>query len=289
MSQQVFLLLPVHNRKEVTSELIQCLLHQTYQNYSLVLIDDGSTDGTAEMVSQAIPGVVVIRGAGDWWWGGSLQRGFDWLTQVDPDEESVVLIMNDDTKFGADFLKAGVDALRRNPRSLLLSRIHDETSGQVVESAVHADLRKLVFRVARNSEEINCLSTRGLFLSWGHMKKIGGFHPRLLPHYWSDYEYSIRAHRKGFACVTDPEVVLTPDWSITGNRNVEHLSGWKFIQTLFSRKTIANPIYKTAFVVLAVPGRWMFPNIIRIWSRVLVDVVSKGVVRPLLVLFRLGP
>ena len=62
MNQKVFLLLPVHNRKEVTGEFIQCLLRQTYQSYRLVLIDDGSTDGTAEMVSQAIPGVVVIQG-----------------------------------------------------------------------------------------------------------------------------------------------------------------------------------------------------------------------------------
>ena len=181
-----------------------------------------------------------------------------------------------------------MDALRRHPRSLLLSRIGDETSGQVVESGVHADLEKLVFRLARKPEEINCLSTRGLFLRWGDMKQIGGFHPCLLPHYWSDYEYSIRARRKGFACVTDPAVVLSADWSTTGIRSVEHLSGWKFVRTLFSRKTIANPIYKTAFVFIAVPGRWIFPNIIRIWSSVLIDVVSKGVVKPLRVLFRFG-
>ena len=49
-----YILLPVHNRREITQKFIECLKSQTYQNYKLVLIDDGSSDGTAAMVQSQI-------------------------------------------------------------------------------------------------------------------------------------------------------------------------------------------------------------------------------------------
>lgn len=61
---------------------------------------------------------------------------------------------------------------------------------------VYADLKKLTFRQAKTKDEINCLSTRGLFLRVKDFKKIGGFYPKLLPHYLSDYEFTIRAYKK---------------------------------------------------------------------------------------------
>ena len=73
MKNKIYILLPVHNRKEITRGFVECLKAQTFQDYRLVLIDDGSNDGTADMVKESIPSVTVLRGIGDWWWAGSLQ------------------------------------------------------------------------------------------------------------------------------------------------------------------------------------------------------------------------
>jgi GT2 family glycosyltransferase len=280
MNEKIHVLLPVHDRREVTRRFISCLRSQSYADFHLILIDDGSVDGTADMVLQSIPGATVIQGTGSWWWAGSLQRAFEWLLRESPETDAMVLIANDDTTFASDFLEKGVSVLRRNPRSLLLSRIREKESGEVVNSGIHADLKRFVFNLARDGKIINCLSTRGLFLRWGDMKDIGGFHSHLLPHYWSDYEYSIRAHNKGYSCITDASVVLSADTSTTGNRKISQLSGWNFLRTLFSPRTIANPLYKTSFVLLAVPIRWMIPNFIRIWRDAIRDVVSKVIVAP---------
>lgn len=282
MSETVYLLLPVHNRRKMTAEFVQCLRAQTYAPCHLVLIDDGSSDGSADMVLQALPDATVIRGNGRWWWAGSLHQAFRWLKRVGASDESVVLIMNNDTRFEPDFIESGVDVLARNPRTLLLSMTRDQATGNVIESGVHADLRTLEFRLARDGERINCLSTRGLFLRWGEMKNIGGFHPVLLPHYWSDYEYTIRACRMGYNCLTHPSVALLADWTTTGNREVQHLSGWEFIRTLFSPRTVANPVYQTMFVILAVPARWVPRHLIHIWRKAIVDLLCLGVVKPLL-------
>ena len=50
MKGSLYILLPVHNRCDITREFIDCLKAQTFQDYHLVLIDDGSTDGTEQMV-----------------------------------------------------------------------------------------------------------------------------------------------------------------------------------------------------------------------------------------------
>ncbi|WP_223209857.1 glycosyltransferase [Picosynechococcus sp. NKBG042902] len=75
----LYILLPVHNRYSITQHFIRHLQRQTFQDYHLVLLDDGSTDGTATMVEASIPNLTIIQGTGDWWWAGSLHQGYLWL------------------------------------------------------------------------------------------------------------------------------------------------------------------------------------------------------------------
>ena len=77
---ELYILLPVHNRRETTRRFLECLRAQTFQDYHLLLIDDGSTDGTAEMAREFISTLTVLGGSGDWWWAGSLPLREDlWL------------------------------------------------------------------------------------------------------------------------------------------------------------------------------------------------------------------
>ncbi len=64
-SASLYVIFPAHNRKHVTEKLIRSLKEQTYQDFTLVLVDDGSTDGTSEMVRGYFGNVVVIRGKGN--------------------------------------------------------------------------------------------------------------------------------------------------------------------------------------------------------------------------------
>lgn len=54
MSEQILIsiILPTYNRKVFLERCIQSVLDQTYSNFELIIIDDGSTDGTAELVRQ---------------------------------------------------------------------------------------------------------------------------------------------------------------------------------------------------------------------------------------------
>jgi GT2 family glycosyltransferase len=267
MTEKIHVLLPVHNRRETTRRFIECLRAQTYSNYHLILIDDGSTDGTADMVLQSIPGATVIRGKGDWWWAGGLQQGLDWLKGARPEEQDVILFINDDVLFDSAFLDNAIAVLRANPRSMVLSRLRDRSTGEVRESGVHADFRRMTFAIASAISEVNCLSTRGLFIRWADVRRIGDFHPRLLPHYLSDYEYTVRGRKRGLVCVTSERLSIEMDRTTTGFHDFSRDDFRTFVGRYFSRKSAANPFFWSAFMLFAAPFPWKVLNLFRIWKR----------------------
>jgi GT2 family glycosyltransferase len=264
-SPRIHVLLPVHNRRATTEKFIRCLKRQTWPAWHLVLIDDGSTDGTEEMARSEVPDATILKGKGDWWWGGALHEGYKWLKRSNLPSDDIVLITNDDTEFAPDFLARGVVALK--PRSLLLAQLYNLTTGEFCESGVKWDWRKFDWAAVRDGDGINCFSTRGLFLRAGDFVKIGGFHPILLPHYLSDYEFTQRAHRKGFSLITDPTVSLRYDDKLTGIRSMEGQSRWRRLIAPFSVRSTDNPIYWSSFVLLASPLLYAPLNVIKVWWR----------------------
>lgn len=269
---RIQILLPVHNRRATTERFIRCLTAQTYPHWHLVLIDDGSRDGTVEMARALVPDLTVLHGDGTWWWAGSLHRGYRWLRRHGAAQNDIVLIINDDTEFDADFLSAAATVLAGKRRTLLLAQLYDLATGEFVELGAHADWRRLTFTGVTDPQAINCFSTRGLFLWLADMQEIGGFHPRILPHYLSDYEYTMRAHAKGFSLLTSPAVNLRFDSWATGTRKLERQPLLPLLKTALSRKFANNPIYWTSFVLLACRARYIPINLVRIWWRFLTDI-----------------
>jgi GT2 family glycosyltransferase len=262
---KIYILLPVHNRKEITRHFVECLRTQTFTDYHLVLIDDGSTDGTAEMVKKYIPSSTVLVGSGDWWWAGSLQRGLDWLRSKSVDASDLILFINDDVKFAPDYLQCAVRVMANRKHVLMLSRFRRVGCDRILETGVFANLRRMSFEISDTADRINCLSTRGLFVHWQDLKAIGGFHPTLLPHYLSDYEYTLRAHRKGFKCETSDDLLIVPTDEATGHRVINDASFLNFMKKYWSKKSAINPVYWSAFVVLTSEPMWVIPNLSRVW------------------------
>lgn len=266
MMQKIYILLPAHNRCSVTERFIDCLAAQTYVNYHLILIDDGCTDGTTEMVQSKIKNLTVLKGRGDWWWAGSLQQGINWLEQRGVEGREIVLFANDDITFEADFLQKAVSILDSLDAALLLPYLCDEKSGLPQESGVDADLHKLTFSPAASPDKINCLPTRGLFMRMSDLRKIGKFHPRLLPHYLSDYEFTIRAHRKGLRLITSADIAIQLDRAQTGYRSLGDLDFINFLKRYFSKRHTSNPIYWSTFILLTVPNLHIPGHLFRLWA-----------------------
>jgi hypothetical protein len=270
MSPRVHVLAPVHNRRAVTEKFIRCLLAQSHADWHLLLIDDGSTDGTGEMARALVPqgALTMLRGSGNWWWAGSLHQAYLWLKRHGTNGGDLVVTMNDDTEFGPDFFANAVQAIR--PHSLMLARCFDPR-GKLDEVGVRFDWAQLMAFGVIDPAEVNCFSTRGLFLHVDDFLALGGFYPRLLPHYLSDYEFSLRAHRRGLTLISTPEVFLRydDDPALTGIRSTQGLSTLEALRKCLSIRSTANPVYWSSFVILGSPLRYLPQNLSRVWWRFL--------------------
>jgi glycosyltransferase involved in cell wall biosynthesis len=48
----ISVIMPVYNREKYLREAIESILHQTYENFELIIADDGSTDGTIAIIRE---------------------------------------------------------------------------------------------------------------------------------------------------------------------------------------------------------------------------------------------
>ncbi|RLA78766.1 MAG: glycosyltransferase family 2 protein [Deltaproteobacteria bacterium] len=56
---EVSVIIPTYNRKEMVQEAVESVLSQTYQDFELIVVDDGSEDGTREMIQREFPGLLT--------------------------------------------------------------------------------------------------------------------------------------------------------------------------------------------------------------------------------------
>ena len=199
---------------------------------------------------------------------GVCKKGIDWLRDRQVDDSAIILFVNDDVTFGPDYLASAGSLMNNRSGLLLLSKFSCDGGNVISESGVVADFRRLTFKTASAEKDVNCLSTRGLFVRFEDLKSIGGFYPLLLPHYLSDYEYTIRAVRKGMRCETSDLVFLCPNPETTGyHYNFKEQNFFRFLKKYFSIKSAGNPVYWSVFVILSAPAPWVVPNLARVWFR----------------------
>lgn len=217
------------------------------------------------MVRSHIPSFTVIKGKGDWFWGGSIYQGIKYLKlhHIDPDD--YVLICNDDIMFDSEFLEKGVKALENSNNAMIIVSCYSQQTGRFLESGIHADWRSLKFGVSNDPEQINCASTMGLFVTVRHLLRIGDTHPKLIPHYLSDYEFTMRAYSKGLRLVPEPSLKIMINEATTrnvANREIRLIN-------YFSKKSPEYIISWTFFILLMCPVRYRLLNLARIWYQLL--------------------
>lgn len=187
-------LIPVHDRREVTLAVLRALATDGVLGWSTVLvIDDGSNDGTAEAIRAEFPTVSLLRGDGSWWWCGAIRRGMEWSLARGAQR---LFWLNDDCRPPPGGLAAMRDCVERERCVTWI----DASAPGGWSYGAH---RKTWWRIRRCSTDeerhhaIDTFSGNCVCLPRSWIEQVGLPHDGLFPHGIGDLDYGLRLKAAG--------------------------------------------------------------------------------------------
>jgi GT2 family glycosyltransferase len=207
------IVIPVHNRCEFTRACLASLSRQTVSNFAVIVVDDGSTDGTAEMIRSEFPDTVVLTGDGNLWWTGATNLGVKLALERGA---ASVMTLNDDTLPGPAFVETMRSAAAANPGALIGAFAVEAATGRPVfggarmnwVTASSQDLLDPPVGGRLGLVEVTHFPGRGLLIPSQVFRRIGLFDAFHFPHYIADYDFTCRARRNGFKIYCNRDAAL---------------------------------------------------------------------------------
>ncbi len=196
----VSIIVPTYNYGNLISETLTSIQSQTYENWECIVVDDGSTDNTAEVVARYAAKDSRIsyiqqenrRQAAARNNGISKARG-EYFQFLDADDllepeklkQQVAFL---DVSPDVDIVYANVRYFDDgNPTELRLSNVHDQAWMPLVSGAGEA----ILLRIVRN----NIMPVNSPLIRRSTIEEVGSFDERLPP--VEDWEYLIRCAATG--------------------------------------------------------------------------------------------
>lgn len=240
-------IVPVHNRKNITLNYLRQMLEidPVDAQLDIVIVDDGSTDGTAPAIRDLYPNIVILQGDGSLWWTGAINMGVRYAMNAHYD---YVLVMNDDLELAKDFLVRLMEVITANPGALVSSvLLNKAATGD--EEIIAAGFKMVGFfkdtRALHSGDRysddlgeiVNCdlLTGASLAIPVQVFRAIGIFDNINFPHNWGDFEFTRRASLKGYACIVAAKSKVFTEH----NQNYPafyflNATRWEYLKNLFN-------------------------------------------------------
>lgn len=260
LEKKIAVVIPTHNRRKQLKQVLLNLEEQKLpKGFSLkiIVVVDGSNDGTLEMLGSDFQHVDIIQGPGSWWFTTSLNHGCRRAALL---QANYILTLNDDCFF-------------ENKMILHLLQAYNEFDGFGAVGAatlIKSDEYRVTFSGAKrfikwrskfvpyldnrkeyNIEQINgtyptySLMTRGLFFPTVIGEEISFFDQKNFPQYGSDDDFTLRLIKKGYPCYVswDAKIYDNPLLTSVGSA-ITSPSLSSFIGSFFNKYSV-NSLVKT--------------------------------------------
>lgn len=106
---KVTVLIPHHNGEEILSRCLTSLRATLYDGFQVIVVDNGSTDGSREMIRSKFPEVELVESASNLGFAGGCNLG------IRRSSSPYVVLLNNDTEVAPNWLTPMVETAESNP------------------------------------------------------------------------------------------------------------------------------------------------------------------------------
>ena len=220
MRRKIGLAIPCFNNLDV----LQQSLPTVYSDeFLVVLFDDGSSDGTQEWVKANYPAAVVLRGDGEHWWTGSLEkaisyclaRGCDYIVSINADvliSPTTVHQLLEVSRAHENAIVASLVVDINNPEEILWAGSFFKRVHALVPIYSHQYVMKAgnsIKKLPSSPYLVDEVHGRGVLLPRTALEVVGNYDGERFPHYGGDNDFSFRAKRCGVKMLVDPESIAS--------------------------------------------------------------------------------
>jgi GT2 family glycosyltransferase len=200
-------LLTVHNRRPLTLACLSALFSQELPReieIQAYLVDDGSSDGTADEIHKRFPEVIVIQGDGSLYWCGGMRLAW---SEASKGQFDYYLWLNDDTMLLPGAIVALLDTffemrLKCGRDPIVVGSTRDPDTGALTFGGGWLQESKLL-EPSSVPQACNKMNGNVALISRAVFEKVGNL-SREYTHAFGDYDYGMRAARIGVPVYVGP-------------------------------------------------------------------------------------
>ncbi|MCI0730740.1 MAG: glycosyltransferase family 2 protein, partial [Chloroflexi bacterium] len=199
-----------YNHREQTLAFVESYRQLAYANYRLLVVDNGSTDGSAKALAARFPDVEQLANGRNLGFAAGMNAGLRHALDQGAD---FVFLANNDTYAGPELLDHLVEAARCLEAGLLAPHIFYAGEPQRTWSLGGWRNRlTLEIRPCRQAPpdrplDVDFVTACGLLMARPCLEEVGLFDERFFM-YYEDLDYCLRARRAGYRIVVVPEVKM---------------------------------------------------------------------------------
>jgi GT2 family glycosyltransferase len=265
------IVIPTYNRKESIIKVLEMLKKQVVEDIdlSIIVVVDGSNDGTLEAIRRYFPEIVMIEGNGKWWWTRSVNEGCKLAVK---EGANAVLLLNDDVRLKNNYLDLLLKSVKIEPGAIIGSlNLAKEKEERIFFSGAEkfqwwkGKLRRYHPFLAPYKKKLSglhksiVLPGRGILIPTEVFKKIGYFDNISLPQYKADYEFVLRANKNNIKTLISWDTVIYVNVKTTGKgATFTKQSFFTFFASLFKKNSRTN-LYQNFLYYKRIYPTWALP------------------------------
>jgi GT2 family glycosyltransferase len=267
-AEPVVALVLSHNKREATLRCVESVARLRYRPLEVVVVDNGSTDGTAGAIAAAHPGVRLVRSGVNLGAAGGRNHGLAWIRAHVP--FAYVLFLDDDATVDERLLDELVAALRATPAAgMATPKAYRTAAPGILASAggMHVRLaRASIVDIGGGEPDQGQYETPrtvdscvgfAVLARREAVERVGGFDEAFNPYGWEEVDFSLRLRKAGYDIVYVPTAVAYHAGGVVGRGHrvaaYERRRIANFVRLMHRHATAADWLSAAAFL----PGAGM--------------------------------